>query len=259
MPPGTLTSGGTEAAGDTVERFDYEREARAYARHRHRYAHVLDELRAFAGTTQDSRTLEVGCGHAAHLGALARESGCRTVGLDPSAAMLRHATDVGLRMALVQGAAESLPFADGSFDLVFSVNAIHHMTDPAVVYREAARVLARGGLVCTFTESEAIIRRREPLSRYWPASADADLRRYHSIEHLRHLMGDAGLVPARTVEVGAPFEIDDPAPYRDRAYSCLHLISEEQFRLGYAGLERDLARGTLIGRSELLALWGRRA
>lgn len=41
---------------------------------------------------------------------------------------------------------EALPFADGTFDLVYSVAALEHVPDPAGTLAEIARVLAPGGL-----------------------------------------------------------------------------------------------------------------
>lgn len=40
---------------------------------------------------------------------------------------------------------KALPFADASFDIVFSSNVLEHIRDPAPVYREIARVLKPGG------------------------------------------------------------------------------------------------------------------
>lgn len=43
------------------------------------------------------------------------------------------------------GAGESLPFADNSFDVVYSINILEHVLDPAAVVDEAIRVLKPGG------------------------------------------------------------------------------------------------------------------
>jgi SAM-dependent methyltransferase len=42
--------------------------------------------------------------------------------------------------------AAKLPFADGSFDLVFSIAAFEHFSEPVAAIRECERVLARGGV-----------------------------------------------------------------------------------------------------------------
>lgn len=51
----------------------------------------------------------------------------------------------GGRLPLVQGRAERLPFAEGSFDLVISCNSLHFVPDPAQALSEFRRVLRPGG------------------------------------------------------------------------------------------------------------------
>ena len=46
---------------------------------------------------------------------------------------------------LVSAAGESLPFADGSFDVVYSANVLEHTQRPHAVLDEALRVLKPGG------------------------------------------------------------------------------------------------------------------
>jgi ubiquinone/menaquinone biosynthesis C-methylase UbiE len=45
------------------------------------------------------------------------------------------------------GDAQTLPFADGSLDLAVTSYSLHHISDPARVIREMARVVKRGGRV----------------------------------------------------------------------------------------------------------------
>ena len=51
----------------------------------------------------------------------------------------------GLEGRLIQGDAEDLPFADGSFDLVYSHGVLHHTPNTPRTIREVHRVLAPGG------------------------------------------------------------------------------------------------------------------
>ena len=101
------------------------------------------------GELSNRRVLEVGCGSAPCARWLATQ-GARVVGLDLSAAMLRHAVqaarETGLPVSLVQADAGRLPFADNSFDLACSAfGAVPFVADSAAVMREVARVLRPGG------------------------------------------------------------------------------------------------------------------
>ncbi|MER3438994.1 MAG: hypothetical protein C4346_16180 [Chloroflexota bacterium] len=51
------------------------------------------------------------------------------------------------------GRAEVLPFKAQSFDLVFSVDVVHHISDRLAAFREARRVLRPRGWCCTVTDS----------------------------------------------------------------------------------------------------------
>jgi ubiquinone/menaquinone biosynthesis C-methylase UbiE len=66
-------------------------------------------------------------------------------GVDPSAPMIAVARSKGLRARFAIAAAESLPFADASFDAVVTTISMHHWVDPAAGLRELARVLRPGG------------------------------------------------------------------------------------------------------------------
>jgi ubiquinone/menaquinone biosynthesis C-methylase UbiE len=95
--------------------------------------------------------LELGCGAARWSASLARR-GALVVGLDISVRQLRHAREAS-RLNLVQADAQRLPFADGSFDLVFSDYGGLSWADPYRTVPEVARVLRpRGQLAfCTNT------------------------------------------------------------------------------------------------------------
>jgi len=78
--------------------------------------------------------LDVGCGNGFFLNALPKEY--RTVGVDFSAAALKH-----VRTTAVRSDVRSLPFADGSFDLVCCMEVLEHL--PQQTYARALRELNR--------------------------------------------------------------------------------------------------------------------
>ena len=103
-----------------------------------------DEVRAL-GEVAEARVLELGCGAARWSQALASD-GATAVGIDLSSAQLRHAREGGgPDVALLQASAEDLPFADGSFDVVFGDHGALSFADPRRAVPEAARVLVDGG------------------------------------------------------------------------------------------------------------------
>lgn len=93
------------------------------------------------------RVLDVGCGAGFLANALAAE-GMGVTGLDASASSLavaeRHDTTRSVRYEV--GDACQLPYPDASFDVVSAMDFLEHVSSPASVIAEAARVLAPGGL-----------------------------------------------------------------------------------------------------------------
>jgi SAM-dependent methyltransferase len=90
------------------------------------------------------RTLDLGCGEG-RVGAELERRGHRVVGIDSSPAMVNLARE--RHEALVADAA-SLPFDDGSFDLVVAYMSVMNLDEPEAGVREAARVLSRRGRMC---------------------------------------------------------------------------------------------------------------
>jgi ubiquinone/menaquinone biosynthesis C-methylase UbiE len=233
---------------------DYDHMAQAYARHRGIHPGVLAALCAAA--TSSSRVLEIGCGTGNYIAALQAEVGCPCWGVDPSAEMLAQARARRTAARLIQGRGEQLDLDPSSFDLLFSVDVIHHVADHAAYYREACRVLAPGGRLCTVTDSAWIIRHRQPLSTYFPETVPRELARYPRIAALRAHMVAAGFddLEERTVEYA--YLLHDVGAYRARIFSALHLIPEDVFRHGLARMERDLAQGPIVCTPRYTLLWG---
>lgn len=224
---------------------DYDRIASEYVRNRRLHPGVLECLLAIVPLGPASRVLEVGCGTGSYLSAVRREAGCECFGCDPSGAMLAIAREDSSDTIYSLGRAESLDFPPDSFDLVFSVDVIHHLSDRPAYIRGAARVLHRRGALCTFTDSEWIIRNREPQSRYFPDTIDVELARYPRIEDIKGMMAEAGFngIDERMVESSEL--LIDIRPFREKAFSSLHLITEASFAAGLRRMEEELRKGPI--------------
>ena len=73
--------------------------------------------------------------------------------LDYSADMMRLAEQRAKAMSLssvsfLQGDVGKLPFEDGCFDIVLSLNGFHAFPDKDAAFRETCRVLKKGGIFC---------------------------------------------------------------------------------------------------------------
>lgn len=119
---------------------DYDRKAnRACNR---AYAALIHE--ALGGC---ERVLELGAGSSPRAGILAAPA---AVACDLSWPMLAaRNTFPELPRTVADG--QALPFADATFDAVFSINVLEHVPDPRQLVAEAARVLVPGGLMLAVT------------------------------------------------------------------------------------------------------------
>jgi ubiquinone/menaquinone biosynthesis C-methylase UbiE len=235
---------------------NYDGLADIYAQYRMVHPEVLRDVMVSSMLLPTSRVLEVGCGTGNYIVAIRSIVGCECWGLDPSFKMLEEARRRRQAVILQQGCAESLHFAAGTFDLVFSVDVVHHVEDAQRYVAEAHRVLKPGRKLCTVTDSEWIIRNRQPLSNYFPDLVDIDLSRYPRMEALRAWMAEAGFGGITEHVVEFTDDLIDISEYRERAYSALHLLSDAAFQRGIACMEDDLRQGPIQRISRYVLVWG---
>jgi len=94
--------------------------------------------------------LDVGCGPGTITDDLAaRLAPGSVIGLDASAGVVATAaaTAVASNVQFVVGDAYSLPFDDGTFDIVHAHQTLQHLADPVAALREMRRVLVPGGIL----------------------------------------------------------------------------------------------------------------
>jgi 2-polyprenyl-6-hydroxyphenyl methylase / 3-demethylubiquinone-9 3-methyltransferase len=151
------------------------------------------------------RVLDIGCGG----GLLAEEFarlGFVVSGVDPSEESLvaarTHATGQGLAIAYQCAMGEALPFADGSFDVVYCCDVLEHVSDMRQVIAETARVLRPEGIflfdtINRTTQSRLIVIKLLQEWR-WTALMPPRLHDWNSFirpAELRRELGRHGLVP----------------------------------------------------------------
>ncbi len=95
---------------------------------------------------QNPKILDVGCGTGANLEMLANFGTAE--GVDVSDDALEFCKAKGLEAH--KGLAESLPFADESFDLVTALDVVEHLDDDVAGLKEMNRVLKTGGKTLIF-------------------------------------------------------------------------------------------------------------
>ncbi|HGY5077277.1 TPA: class I SAM-dependent methyltransferase [Citrobacter gillenii] len=188
----------TRSHHDNVEK-QFGSQANAYLTSTvHASGRDLQRLAERLSAFPQASVLDMGCG-AGHASFAAAHQVKQVVAYDLSAQMLdvvaQAAKEKGLdNIATRQGYAESLPFEDGSFDVVISRYSAHHWHDVGRALREVNRVLKPGGVVIVMD----VMSPGHPVRDIWLQTVEAlrdtsHVRNYSSGEWLS-LMNDANLI-----------------------------------------------------------------
>ncbi|MCA9542962.1 MAG: methyltransferase domain-containing protein [Myxococcales bacterium] len=182
-----------------------------YERERHHGYHaMLDRLQVGIARplSVGKDVLELGCG----TGLILKEIdpfARKAVGLDISRGMLEQARGRGLNV--MAGSATDLPFADGSFDFVYSFKVLAHVQAIEQAMREVHRVLRPGGKAAlefyNKTSLRYLIKKFKRPNKVSDQTNDHEVyTRYDSLSEVRrYLPNGLKVVDVRGVRVFTPF------------------------------------------------------
>ncbi len=164
---------------------------------------VGEQLAEACDVRCDERVLDVAAGNGNASLAAARRGG-RVTSTDYVASLLDRGAERAraerLEIAFQQADAESLPFADGQYDVVLSTFGVMFAPNQAVAARELARVCRPGGRIglANWTPTSLVGRMFEVLGKQMPPPTGVrPPSLWGSESHLRELFG----ADAKTIEV----------------------------------------------------------
>src|SRR5207253_2036635 len=138
--------------------------------------------------------LDVGCGTGANLQMLAKHGASEGVDVSSEALEFCHARGLS---KVKQGAAESLPYEDASFDLVTALDVVEHLDDDVAGLKEMRRVLKPNGRTLLFVPAFMFL---------WGVQDDiSHHRRRYRIPELREVVKSAGFEIERTTYANITF------------------------------------------------------
>jgi SAM-dependent methyltransferase len=145
-------------------------------------------------TDRRPRILDVGCGTGANLLMLSQFGDAE--GVDISEDALAFCRERGLANVKL-GAAEKLPYDDGTFDLVTALDVVEHLDDDLSGLSEMRRVLRPGGRVLLFVPTFMFL---------WGVQDDvSNHRRRYRLPELRRVLEQAGFEVERTTYANITF------------------------------------------------------
>jgi ubiquinone/menaquinone biosynthesis C-methylase UbiE len=249
-----------------MKKTNYEEIAARYDenadRHRIPPDETLAEIARRAG--RPISMLDVACGTGNYLAVQMKHlanARVRWAGVDASEAMLARAASKLSGAELRAARAESLPFADASFDYVVSSFAFHHFEDKPKALDEMLRVLAPSGRLRIMNIAPSHM----PawwLYRFFPAAWEEDQERFWSPERLFDELAKRGWEASVSVRCEKSV-VALEAVVRDverREISELAILSDDAYASGRETMARRLAANPLErGENEIalldLAAW----
>ena len=145
-------------------------------------------------TLNNPGILDVGCGTGANLLMLSKYGDAE--GVDISEDALAFCRERGLEKVRL-GAAEALPYEDGTFDLVTALDVVEHLDDDLAGLTELRRVLQPGGRVLLFVPAFMFL---------WGLQDDVSHhRRRYRLPELRRVLERAGFEIERTTYANITF------------------------------------------------------
>jgi SAM-dependent methyltransferase len=152
-------------------------------------------LARLAGLGRDMEVLDLGSGLGGPARTLATTFDCRVTGLDLTAECVRAANALTARVGLNnlvtfrQGNALDIPFADGSFNLVWTEQFAMHVADKQRLYSQVYRVMRPGGRLAM---REFLAGPVQPIHYPVPWAEDSAISFLCTAEDLRVLLAGIG-------------------------------------------------------------------
>lgn len=226
-----------------VARVDYDKQAARYDRARtippESIAVWMASARRHVDTAGVRRILDLGSGTGRFSAALADAFEADVIAVEPSAGMRAEAAPKGRdSVRRVGGRAEALPLADGTIDLAWLSNVVHHFDDLESAAREIGRVCREGSAVLVRGAFGGVP--VPSLYRFFPSTQQV-VDTFPAVPEVIGAFEAAGFQSFLSEQVSQILATNMTAMYQRlklRADTTLEKISDEEFEAGLEAVKR---------------------
>ena len=164
---------------------NYNKIAKTYNnRYRENYlTNIENDLKNIVVANNYTNILEAGSGTGRWINSLEKNE-YKIFGLDYSLEMLKISRNNNAELKVVNANAIKIPFKDCTFDLIFSINAIHHFPDKNLFLNECRRTLKQSGSLAIYSV-DPHIDKNWYVYEYFDSVYENDLKRFIPIEELK--------------------------------------------------------------------------
>ncbi len=206
---------------------------------------VSKALLNIVSKTKSKNILEVGCGTGHWLNEL-NLLDLNKFGVDYSLGLLNEAKNQNNKLKLILADANTLPFVNGKFDLIFCVNAIHQFNYQREFILNLSHLLKPNGIFALFCLDPRNKNDKWYIYDYFEGTYKKDLQRYPSLEDITIWMNESGL---KQIEISTVERIENDLTgknlfsdsfLRKDQSSQLACLSEEEYLIGINKLENAI-------------------
>lgn len=171
---------------------------------RYAYERRLRGLLGGAVPRRPARVLDIGCGDGRYAPLF---EGSSYTGIDIGAYDLSRMRSPG--RSFCRASAETPPFVDGTFDLVFSSFMIEHVRDPRATLSRFRDLLSPGGTLFMSTGTRCASLTGEMHRLFWRECGASYGQAHHYFDggELERLLGEAGFASVTMRHVGGPLAL----------------------------------------------------
>ena len=225
----------------------YDRISRIYDVSRGVNVETLHKVAKLLKAGSDSVFLDLGCGTGNYTAAL-QKTAKSVIGMDISEGMIEQAKAKFPQIRLICGDVTSLPFDSETFDGAFAIQLLHHLKKKEIFFKEAHRVLRKGGCLAIHSCSHRQLRSFW-FYHYFPQGLEVDLARIPD-SHEITLMFERARFSNIGIEVCYQDEVvthETPQSYLNTDYresiSTFALLSQKDIAAGCRKIQEDIASG----------------